>query len=156
MYSPDSIKILILWTVTPRLVEAFHAAFYSFHPPLGGHHLVGSFILSTASGWFHRSGWSRTGMVPALLALSHLVRYPGYITTLLGKPDAYHAASNPVRKDSRCPSGRGLIRHGMHQACPGVVNSLGTSPSAKVQEEQGPYLCETIQSGGTIQKRWTG
>ena len=48
MNSPDTIKILILWTVTPSLVEAFHAAFYSFPPPLGGHHLVGSFILSTA------------------------------------------------------------------------------------------------------------
>jgi len=71
MNSPDSIKILILWIVTPSLVEEFHAAFYSFPPPLGGHHLVGSFIQSTASGWFHRSGWSRTGMVPALLALSH-------------------------------------------------------------------------------------
>jgi len=48
MHSPDSIKILILWTVTPSLIEAFHAAFYSFPPPLGGHRLVGSFILSTA------------------------------------------------------------------------------------------------------------
>ena len=107
--SPDSIKILIHWAVTPSIVEAFHSAFYSFPPPLGGHHLVGSFILSTASGWFHRSGWSRTGMVPALLALSHLVRYPGY-WLLLGKPDAYHAESNPVRKDILSPSGRGLMR----------------------------------------------
>jgi len=32
MYSPDSIKILILWTVTPRLVEAFHAAFHFLYP----------------------------------------------------------------------------------------------------------------------------
>jgi len=86
MYSPDFIKMLILWTVTPSLVEALHVTFYSFPPPLGCHHLVGSFILSTASGWFHRSGRSRTGMVPDLLALSHLVRYPGYITTLPGKP----------------------------------------------------------------------
>jgi len=43
------------------------------------------------------------------------------------------------------------------KACPGVLwYSLGTSPRAKVHEERGPYLCETIQSGGTIQKRWTG
>ena len=32
MYSLDSIKILIPWTVTPSLVEAFHAAFYSLYP----------------------------------------------------------------------------------------------------------------------------
>ena len=43
------------------------------------------------------------------------------------------------------------------KADPGVLwYSLGTSTSAKVQEERGPYLCETIQSSGTIQKRWTG
>jgi len=65
--SPDSIKILIHWTVTPSLVGAFHAAFYFFPPPLGGHHLVGSCFLSialdgsmvygsTALGWSHRKG----------------------------------------------------------------------------------------------------
>jgi len=26
------------------------------------------------------------------------------------------------------------------KTCPGVVNSLGTPPNAKVQEERGPYL----------------
>jgi len=98
--SPDSIKILILLTLTPSLVEAFHAAFYSFPPPLGGHHLFGSFILSTAlNGSTALDG--RTGRVPALLALSHLVRYPGYITTLLGKLD-FPCRTNFIRKDSGC------------------------------------------------------
>jgi hypothetical protein len=30
--SPDSIKILIMWTVTPSLVKVFHAAIYSVYP----------------------------------------------------------------------------------------------------------------------------
>jgi len=32
MCSPDSIKILILWTVAPSLVEEFRAVFYSLYP----------------------------------------------------------------------------------------------------------------------------
>jgi hypothetical protein len=27
-----------------------------------------------------------------------------------------------------------MMRHGIHQVCPGVVNSLGTPPSAEVQD----------------------
>jgi len=41
-----------------------------------------------------------------------------------------------------------------HQVCPGVVNSLGT-PSAKVYEERGPYLCDHPERW-KHPERWTG
>jgi len=94
--SLDSIKILTLWIVTPSLVKAFRAAFYSFLPQLCGHHLVGSFILSTSLDSSTTLD-GRTGMVPFLVL--HLVRYPGYITTFLGKLDI-PCRTNFIRKDS--------------------------------------------------------
>jgi len=81
---------------TPSLVEAFHAAFYSL-PPLAtsvvrhhwqAHHSV------------HRDEWFILRYGPDSLYSSHL-GYPG-CWQLLGRPDVYHAASYPVRKDSRC------------------------------------------------------
>ena len=57
MYSPDSIKILILSTVTPSLVEAFHAALYSLYP----HQLY----------WVASLARRLTGLVRRLASLAH-------------------------------------------------------------------------------------
>jgi len=62
MNSPDSIKILILWTVTPSLVEAFHAAFYSLYPHQS--YWVASLARS-------RSLSRLTGRVRRLVSLAH-------------------------------------------------------------------------------------
>ena len=47
--SPDYIKILIRWTVTASLVEAFHAAFYSLRP----HWLVRVTMVERPASWSH-------------------------------------------------------------------------------------------------------
>ena len=41
--------------MTPSLVGAFHAVFWALPPPLGGHHLLGSFIVSL---WMAAQVWS--------------------------------------------------------------------------------------------------
>ena len=104
--SPDSVKILILWTVTPNLVEAFHAAFYSLCPHQSYwvasvarrltrlvRHLASMAHRSTGNA---QSKWVAslarikvrlTGLVRCLAWLAHrmepetpnqFVRYPGY------------------------------------------------------------------------------
>ena len=85
--SPDYMKILIRWTVTPSLVEAFHAALYS---------------LPHQSYWVASLARRLTGLVQSsscvhvvlprwLTAVPEtpnhfvVVGYPGYLL-LLGKP----------------------------------------------------------------------
>jgi len=54
---PDYITMLISWTVTPSLVETFHAAFYSLHPH--------------QSYWVASLARRPTGLVRRLAALAH-------------------------------------------------------------------------------------
>ena len=56
---PDSNKVLIPWTVTPSLVEAFHAAFYSFpHLAASGGAFTICQVLSSCPPLHGPTSWS--------------------------------------------------------------------------------------------------
>jgi len=96
------------WSIGPWLrVSLKHFMQHFTLPPTGGFRWCvtivldgrsGLDILTTASGRSFRYDFLSTTVDRAL---PRLVGYPGY-WLLLGKPDVYHAASYPVRKDSRC------------------------------------------------------
>jgi len=87
---------VILWTVTQSLVEAFHAAFYSFphrRPTLSAFpHPVRP--RPVHSWWIVDQVWYSPDAL-------HFVGYPGY-WLLLGKPWHFPCRTNLVRKDSGC------------------------------------------------------
>jgi len=88
-----NIKILILWTVTASLVEAFHAAFYSLHPH--------------QTYWVASLARRLTGLVRCLAALAHrstgnaqsFCEVPNLLTTP-GQTLIPPCCTNFVRKDS--------------------------------------------------------
>jgi len=91
----DYIKTLISWTVTPSLVETFHAAFYSLHPQ--------------QSYWVASLARRLTGLVRRLAALAHRSTRNAQsfcrVTRLLTTPGQALTLSmrtNFVRKDSGC------------------------------------------------------
>jgi len=126
--SPDSIKILILWTVTPSLVEAFHAAFYSLFPHQS--YWVASLVRSRTrliglvrrlaslahrstgnaqSKWVASLACRLTGLVRCLASLAHRstgnaqsVREVPRLLTTPGQTLIPPYRTNFVRKDSGC------------------------------------------------------
>ena len=87
-------KILILWTVTPSLVEAFHATFYSLHP----HQLLWVTMVEPLSSWSYV-------VLPCWLTVRHPSRsepempinggVPRLFFYSWGNQMTYHAAQTP-------------------------------------------------------------
>jgi len=86
------------------------------------------------------------------LIVEFRVRFPGDKIFRL----RLHQNLDPMDRDPESRScGRSLCGMEVSRFNPRVFNNLGTSPSAKVQEERGPYLCDHPERWNHLE-RWTG